>query len=58
MERLVGLSKVSKSQYNAWGKLTTKESIYTAIASMRKLRQEVGLSKKSIREMIAEGRRY
>jgi len=58
MERLVGLSKVSKSQYNAWGKLTTKESIYTAIASMRQLRQEVGLSKTSIREMIEEGRRY
>ncbi|MGK7902832.1 MAG: type II toxin-antitoxin system ParD family antitoxin [Hormoscilla sp.] len=58
MERLVGLSKVSKAQYNAWGKLTTKKSISTAIASMGQLRQEVGLSKTSIREMIEEGRRY
>ena len=54
----VRLMKSTLPRYNAWGKLTTKESIKSAIAKMRQLRQEVGLAKSSIREMIEEGRRY
>jgi short-subunit dehydrogenase involved in D-alanine esterification of teichoic acids len=51
-------SEETKSQYNAWGKLTTKRSIQATIARMRQLRQEVALDKNSIREMIEEGRRF
>ena len=51
-------SEETKPQYNAWGKLTTKKSIQEAIARMRQLRQEVALKPTSIREMIAEGRRF
>ena len=51
-------SEENKSQYNAWGRLTTKKSIQAAIARMRQLRQEVALDKNSIREMIEEGRRF
>lgn len=51
-------SEETKPQYNAWGKLTTKQSITEAIAKMRQLRQEVALDKSSIREMIEEGRRF
>ncbi len=52
------LSEETKPKYNAWGKLTTKESIQPAIEQMRKLQQEVALSPTSIREMIDEGRRF
>jgi hypothetical protein len=52
------LSEETKPKYNAWGKLTTKESIQEAIEQMRKLQQEVALSPTSIREMIDEGRRF
>lgn len=48
----------TKPKYNAWGKLTTKESIQQAIEQMRKLQQQVALSPTSIREMIDEGRRF
>lgn len=51
-------SEETQSQYNAWGKLTTKKSIQAAIARMRQLRQKVALDKNSIREMIEEGRRF
>ncbi|KOR35165.1 MULTISPECIES: hypothetical protein [Planktothricoides] len=52
------LSEETKSKYNAWGKLTTKESIQQAIEQMRKLQQQVALSPNFIREMIDEGRRF
>lgn len=52
------LSEKTNPQYNAWGKLTTKESIQQAIDQIRKLQQEVALSQTSIREMIDEGRRF
>ncbi|MGL4498374.1 MAG: hypothetical protein ACRCU2_04860 [Planktothrix sp.] len=52
------LSEETNPKYNAWGKLTTKESIQQAIEQMRKLQQEVALSPTSIREMIDEGRRF
>lgn len=52
------LSEETAPKYNAWGKLTTKESIQQAIEQMRKLQQEVALSPTSIREMIDEGRRF
>ena len=48
----------TQSKYNAWGKLTTKESIQEAIARMRQLQQEVALEPTSIRDMIEEGRRF
>jgi hypothetical protein len=51
-------SEETKPQYNAWGKITTKQSITEAIARMRQLRQQVALDKSSIREMIEEGRRF
>jgi hypothetical protein len=51
-------SEETKPKYNAWGKLTTKKSIQSAIARMQQLRQEVALDKTSIREMIEEGRRF
>lgn len=51
-------SEETQPKYNAWGKLTTKQSIQAAISTMRQLRQEVGLDKISIREMIEEGRRF
>ncbi|MFB2982385.1 hypothetical protein [Microseira sp. BLCC-F43] len=51
-------SEETKPKYNAWGKLITKQSITEAIGKMRQLRQEVGLDKSSIREMIEEGRRF
>lgn len=52
------LSEEPKPKYNAWGNLTTKESIQEAIEQMRKLQQQVALSPTSIREMIDEGRRF
>jgi len=52
------LSEETKPKYNAWGKLTTKESIQQAIEQMRKLQQQVALSPNFIREMIDEGRRF
>jgi hypothetical protein len=51
-------SEETKPKYNAWGKLTTKQSITEAIGKMRQLRQQVALDKSSIREMIEEGRRF
>lgn len=51
-------SEETQSQYNDWGKLTTKKSIQAAIARMRQLRQKVALDKNAIREMIEEGRRF
>jgi hypothetical protein len=45
-------------KYNAWGQITTKESIQAAITRMQQLRKEVNLDKNSIREMIEEGRRF
>jgi short-subunit dehydrogenase involved in D-alanine esterification of teichoic acids len=51
-------SEETKPQYNAWGKPTTKQSIQEAVAKMQQLRQEVGIDKNSIREMIEEGRRF
>jgi hypothetical protein len=51
-------SEETTPQYNAWGKLTTKDSIQQAIEQMRKLQKEVALSSNSIREMIDEGRRF
>jgi hypothetical protein len=45
-------------KHNAWGKATTKNSIQDAINRMQQLRQEVGLDKNLIREMIEEGRRF
>jgi short-subunit dehydrogenase involved in D-alanine esterification of teichoic acids len=51
-------SEETKPQYNAWGKLTTKQSIQEAVAKMQQLRQKVGIDKNSIREMIEEGRRF
>ena len=48
----------TQSKYNAWGKLTNKESIQEAIARMRQLQQEVALESTSIRDMIEEGRRF
>jgi len=51
-------SDKTQSKYNAWGKLTTKESIQEAITRMRQLQQEVALSQTSIRDMIEEGRRF
>ncbi|MBO0352205.1 hypothetical protein J0895_24605 [Phormidium pseudopriestleyi FRX01] len=48
----------TRPKHNAWGKLTTKQSIQQAIEQMRKLQQEVALSPTSIREMIDEGRRF
>ncbi|CAD0230946.1 hypothetical protein PA905_42540 [Planktothrix agardhii CCAP 1459/11A] len=51
-------SEEVKPKYNAWGQLTTKKSIQTAIGRMRQLRQEIALDKSSIREMIEEGRRF
>jgi hypothetical protein len=51
-------SEETKPKYNAWGKLTTKQSMTEAIAKMRQLRQQVALDKSSIREMIEEGRRF
>ncbi len=51
-------SAETKPRYNAWGKLTTKESITEAIFRMRQLGKEVALDKDSIREMIEEGRRF
>ncbi|HEY9876256.1 MAG TPA: hypothetical protein V6D12_22700 [Candidatus Obscuribacterales bacterium] len=42
----------NRPQYNAWGKLTTKQSIQEAIARRRQWRQEVALKQTSIREMI------
>ena len=48
----------SHSIYNAWGKLTNKESIQEAIARMRQLQQEVALEPTSIRDTIEEGRRF
>ncbi|MFB2934475.1 hypothetical protein ACE1B6_04290 [Aerosakkonemataceae cyanobacterium BLCC-F154] len=51
-------SEETKLQYNAWGKPTTKKSIQEAVAKMQQLRQEVGIDKNSIREMIEEGRRF
>lgn len=52
------LSEETKPKYNAWGNLTTKESIQQAIEQMRKLQQKVALEPKSIRDMIEEGRRF
>jgi hypothetical protein len=51
-------SKETKSQYNSWGKLTTKESIQATINQMRQLRKEVAFDKNLIREMIEEERRF
>ena len=51
-------SEETKPKYNAWGKPTTKQSIQQAINKMRQLRQEVAISKTSLREMIEEGRRF
>lgn len=51
-------SEETQPKYNAWGKLTTKQSIQAAIAKMRQLRHEVALDNISIREMIEEGRRF
>ena len=51
-------SQEIKPKYNAWGQLTTKQSIQAAIARMLQLRQEIALDKSSIREMIEEGRRF
>ena len=51
-------SEETQPKYNAWGKLTTKQSIQAAISKMRQLGQEVALDKSSIREMIEEGRRF
>ncbi|MFB2896495.1 hypothetical protein ACE1CI_26585 [Aerosakkonemataceae cyanobacterium BLCC-F50] len=51
-------SEETKPQYNAWGKPTTKQSIQEAVTKMQQLRQEVGIDKNSIREMIEEGRRF
>jgi hypothetical protein len=45
-------------KYNAWGKITTKESIQAAITRMQQLRKEVNLDKNSIREMIEKERRF
>ena len=42
-------SEEVKPKYNAWGQLTTKKSIQTAIGRMRQLRQEIALDKSSIR---------
>ncbi len=52
------LSEETKPKYNAWGKLTTKESIEKSIDQMQKLQQEVVLPSTSIREMIEEWRRF
>ncbi|HEY9838194.1 MAG TPA: hypothetical protein V6D27_14990, partial [Vampirovibrionales bacterium] len=52
------LSQETTPKSNAWGKLTTKESIQTAIEEMKKLQKEVALPPSSIREMIDEGRRF
>jgi hypothetical protein len=51
-------SEKTKPQYNAWGKLTTKESIQEAILKMQKLQKYVALEATSIRDMIEEGRRF
>ena len=51
-------SQEIKPKYNAWGQLTTKQSIQAAIARMLQLRQEIALDKSSIRSMIEEGRRF
>ena len=45
-------------KHNAWGKITTQQSIQDAINRMKQLRKEVGLDKNLIREMIEEGRRF
>lgn len=50
-------SEEVKPKYNAWGQLTTKQSIPAAIARMLQLRQEIALDKSSIRSMIEEGSR-
>ncbi|MBD2481172.1 MULTISPECIES: hypothetical protein [Planktothrix] len=51
-------SEETQPQYNAWGKLTTKESMTEAVTQIQQLRKKVGLDKNSIREMIEEGRRF
>ncbi|CAD5974700.1 hypothetical protein PCC9214_04069 [Planktothrix tepida] len=51
-------SEETQPQYNAWGKLTTKESMTEAVTQIQQLGKTVGLDKNSIREMIEEGRRF